>query len=233
MKTSTDEAQFEIIRFTPSEARYYPKSVELGILAGTKGYIDHTRMEIDMGASRVGGPLIDFPQGERLPKNLQFAALLELGEFSRHDPMNLLPKSGFLYFFIGGYGDKGKVLYFDVKRDGLERVTREHDKWLWDGCLVKDIFRDTESFDSRYFEDPDEGIVWDYFAGSEYSKIYGIYTHCQKDESEIRKITGSSAVLLLQLGEDFTEEGVWSVLIKRSDLIRCRFGRCEFEWGQS
>ena len=80
----------------------------------------------------------------------------------------------------------------------------------------------------------DEGDTgWDYFTGSENSKVFGIYTHCQLEQAEIEEITFSSNILLLQIGEDFTEAGVLSVLIERDDLKNLVFDNCEFVWSQS
>ena len=79
-----------------------------------------------------------------------------------------------------------------------------------------------------------QGLLWDDFAGSKQSKIFGIYTHCQLGEEEIIDILNSNKVLLLQVGENgFNDEGVFSVLIEKTDLIARDFSRCEFAWGQS
>ena len=223
---------YQYIDFTACEEWYYPKSVELGILEDSKNYVDHTQINISMGTSRIGGPIIDFPKGEKLPSKMKFAAQLDLKLFSESDIFSLLPKTGFLYFFIGGYGDEGSVFYFDVESKDLERHIVEHESWFWDGCLVDKVSNSTEDFDSRYYEEDGE-VEWDYFAGSKSSKIYGIYTHCQKGEEEIKQITESDKILLLQVGENFTDEGVWSVLIDRNDLENKQFENCKFEWGQS
>lgn len=229
---------FTIIRFTPQARWYYPKSVDLGILANSKDYIEHTSMPVPLGCSRIGGPIVDLPKVITYPNNMFFAAQLNLNDFSKFDAFDLLPRSGFLYFFIGGYGDSGRVFFTDVTAEDLTRVVKEHEQWFWDGCLIDGIYNEEEDLKSRYSEDwsdedEDEDIGWDCFAGSEKSKIYGIYTHCQKDEEEILEITNSDNILLLQIGSDFTSEGVWSVLIKRKDLENRRFDNCKFEWGQS
>lgn len=224
---------FNIIRFTPSKTWYYPASVELGILANTKHYVPHTEMHIPLGASRVGGPVWDIPASLAPPQGMQFAAQLKLDDFFGFDSRHLLPSSGFLFFFIGGYGDEGKVIYADCAVSDLERKITEHDKWFWDGSLIETISAETESLESRYVDDPLHGREWDDFVGAEKSKIYGIYTHCQMGEEEILSITNSSRVLLLQIGEDFTGEGVWSVLIDKADLKNRDFSSCTFEWAQS
>lgn len=242
VESSLDEMRsmetYKLIRFTPETKWYYPKSVDLGILADTKSYVDHANVNFSPDRSRIGGPIVDLPDHISYPDGMQFVAQLNLNEYSKHDPLGLLPKSGFLYFFIGGYGNEGAVYYADVKADDLIRVVKEHDKWFWDGCLVKTICQEEESFAERYSKaDADsEGeakFEWDYFAGTEKSKIYGIYTHCQKHEGTIKRITKSDKTLLLQIGSDFTDSGVWSVLIKTSDLKKRDFSNCTFEWGQS
>jgi len=224
---------FNIIRFTPSNTWYYPASVELGNLANTKLYVPHTEIHIPLGASRVGGPAWDVPALFAPPSDMQFAAQLKLEDFSAFDSGNLLPRSGFLYFFIGGYGNEGKVIFADCATSDLECKIIEHEKWFWDGSLIENIFAEAESLESRYVDGPGHEKEWDDFAGVEKSKIYGIYTHCQMDEKEILSITNSSRLLLLQIGEDFTGEGVWSVLIEKADLKNRDFSCCTFEWGQS
>jgi len=225
---------FRIIKFTPGTDWYYPKSIELSEVMASEGkYTDHTSIDFEMGLSRVGGPIIDFPKGIKLPKKLRFAAMLQLSQFCNADPENLLPDSGYLYFFIGGYGDEGQVLYYDVTADDLERHVQEHQDWFWVGCLIDKIYEETETIASRYYVEEDGEIEWDYFSGTEKSKIFGIYTHCQKSDREIIKISKSKNVLLLQLGDDFTCDGVWSVLINQSHLRRKMFHKCKFEWGQS
>jgi uncharacterized protein YwqG len=230
---------YKIIRFTPDSKWYYYKSLDLGTLMDTKDYTDHTRVDFPLGSSRIGGPIVDLPDHLSYPKDMYFAAQLKLSDFSKHDPLKLLPKTGFLYFFIGDDGDTGRVFYADVTKKSLKRYIKGHDRWFYDGCLIKDIFYEEEDFSPRWskelidteFEYDDSG--WDYFAGSEKSKIYGIYTHCQKHAEEIMNITDSEDALLLQVGEDFTDEGVWSVLINRQDLRNKLFQNCTFEWGQS
>lgn len=221
-----------IIRFEPAKLSYYPQSINIGNLVKRKNYVDHTKIHLPIGQSRVGGPIIDYPKSNSLPIDYYFASQIDLGKFSKHDPFNLLPKEGFLYFFVKEYCDKGLVLYFDVTVSELERRIVEHDQWFFDGCAVEKVSLDNESFDSRFRNEKGKK-EWDYFAGTEKSKIFGIYTHCQKSENEIKTIYHSSKVLLLQIGEDFNDEGVFSVLIEKSDLVKKKFDNCTFEWGQS
>lgn len=224
---------FQIIRLTPSNNWYYPESLELGKLAGTKSYTPHTKMSFPLGASRLGGPIADLPEKMQIPTGMHFAALLNLHAITKHDLVGLLPNTGYLFFFIGGYGDEGAVIYSDCDSSKLHRHFFDHDKWFWDGCLIEKSTSEIEDLSSRYIDVPGEGRQWDAFAGSEMSKIYGIYTHCQKSESEIIEISSSSKILLLQIGEDYTGEGVWSVLIEKVDLTNRNFSNCSFDWGQS
>jgi uncharacterized protein YwqG len=234
-----ESSVYKTIRFTPQSTWYYPKSFNLGTFRDIEKYIDHTCVHFPLGESRVGGPIIDCPEFFEFPENRYFVAQLNLSQFSPFDPFDLLPKTGFLYFFVGSYGERGRVLFADVETNQLKRVIREHDQWFFDGCLVNEIFNEEEDFSSRFCEetedlsDEDEGgLQWAYHASSEKSKIYGIYTHCQKDEEEIRRITDSD-ILLLQIGKDFTSEGVLSVRIAAEDLKNREFQHCKFEWGQS
>lgn len=130
-----------------------------------------------------------------------------------------------------------------MPNESLLRTIVEHEDDFFLGVLVGKIFSDTETINERYREPDDEyekaftndqGKVWNYFAGSDKSKIFGIYTHCQYSQQEIETITFSDRVLLLQVGENgFNDEGVFSVLIDKQDLINKNFCKCEFAWGQS
>jgi uncharacterized protein YwqG len=229
---------YKIIRFAPETTRYFPNSLEMKWARRKENYVDHTKVDIAADRSRIGGPIVDLPKGIAYPAEMFFVAQLNLREFAEHDPLGLLPKTGFLYFFIGGYGDEGAVFNADVKADELVRVVKEHDKWFFDGCLVSTIRPEEENFAARYDREvSDEGgeatLEWNYGAGMDKSKIYGIYTHCQKQEETIIKITKSEYTLLLQIGSDVTGSGVWSVRIKTSDLEKRDFSKCLFEYGQS
>jgi uncharacterized protein YwqG len=230
---------YKIIRFTP-KPRQNTKLIDVDSFSDDKDYIEHSYIDLALGASRIGGSFIDLPESLEHPDNMYFAAQLNLVQFSPFDPFDLLPKTGFLYFFIGEHGDIGKVFFSNVEANKLKRTIREHDRWFSEGYQVDRIFNEEEDFDSRYceeledlFDEEEGGIQWDFSAGSEKSKLYGIYTHCQKHEEEIREITDSNDILLLQIGEDFTSEGVWSVLIDQTFLKKKDFQNCKFEWGQS
>lgn len=240
-KTNTT---FDIIRFTGDKTLYYGADIEMpDILLETGNYKKHTEVNIPIGHSRYGGPVVDLPTGVEYPQGLYFAAQLDLSEFSPFDKTGLLPKSGQLIFFADIRTDAGKVIYADIPNSDLVRHIKEHENNFYSGMLVDRIFADTETLSER-LRDPDDidekeyankdGKLWDNFAGSDKSKIFGIYTHCQLGQEEIEAITFSDKVLLLQVGEnDFNEEGVFSVLIPRKDLENKIFDNCEFAWGQS
>jgi uncharacterized protein YwqG len=186
---------------------------------------------------------VDLPLGVEYPAGLRFAAQLDLASFSPHDKTGLLPKTGQLLFFADIVGEAGKVIYADVPNDQLMRVVQDHEDNFYLGVLIDQVFTSTETLQSRYRDPDDEeeaedanedGKLWDYFAGSEKSKIFGIYTHCQLEEEEILEILESDKMLLLQIGEGgFNDEGVFSVLIDREDLAKKDFSNCSFAWGQS
>lgn len=233
---------FEIISFTADNKQYYPASMKHESWM-PENYVKHTQIEIPLGHSRYGGPVVDLPSGIEHPKDLRFAAQLDLSKFSPFDKSGLLPKTGQLIFFADIMNDTGKVIYTDVPNDQLLRITKEHEDHFFSGVLIDKIYADTETLEERFREPEDDdeeeaanedGKVWDYFLGSDKSKIFGIYTHCQYGQEEIEEITFSDKILLLQIGENgFNDEGVFSVTIPKEDLKRLNFDNCEFIWGQS
>ena len=109
-----------------------------------------------------------------------------------------------------------------------------HEMQFFEGVLIKEMFSDQETFAERINLDEDEDEQWDYFAGSARSKIFVIFTNCQKQKEDIEAITHSEQIVLLQVGENgFNDEGVFSVLISKSDLLNQNFNHCTFYWGQS
>lgn len=232
--------RFDIIRFTPDERMYYPSSMKRSSWM-SDNYIKHTDLDIPLGHSRYGGPVVDLPKGVSYSKDLLFATQLDLAQFAPFDKSGVLPKHGQLIIFSDIIEKKGLVIYSEAPNEDLVRITREHDDHFFLGVLIRDVFSEEESFEER-FRDPEaewetpneEGKVGDYFAGSEKSKVFGIYTDCQYERADIEEIVYSDKVLLLQVGEEgFNEEGVFSVLISREDLIQRRFDACEFSWSQS
>ena len=222
----------KVIRFTPSEKSYYAQSIESDFLKSRETYISAALIEVPIGQSLIGGPFVDLPEGLTYPDGHVFVAQLKLADVSKVDPNDLLPKSGYLYVFCSEHMDSGKVFYADVHETQLTRVVKDHDQNFFLGNVVKDVFADVDDLEKRY---SGEGASreWDYFAGSRTSKIFGYFTHCQYGESEILAKTADDVLVLLQVGEDFTEEGVLSVTIKKESLVKRDFSDCHFAWGQS
>ncbi len=232
--TQKNTEHFNIISFSADEKIYYPSTIMQKQSWMDDTYVPHSEMQFGLGHSRFGGPILDLTPNFKTPENLCFAAQLDLAKFSPFDVHNLLPKQGQLIFFSDLLEDRGQVFYFDTSNTALERIYIEHEDHFFEGVLIKDIFSDQETFAERINLDADEDEQWDYFAGSERSKIFGIFTHCQKQKEEIEAITHSEQVVLLQVGENgFNDEGVFSILISKSDLLNRNFNHCTFYWGQS
>jgi uncharacterized protein YwqG len=239
-KRNRRSKQFDIISFTADNKQYYPASMKRETWM-KDNHVKHADITISMGQSRYGGPVIDLPPGVEHPENLQFTAQLDLSMFSPFDKTGLLPKTGQLIFFTDLLNDEMEVIYADVPNDKLVRIIKEHEDHFFTGVLIDKIFADTETLGER-FEEPaneeesvnEDGKIWNYFAGSDKSKIFGIFTNCQCGEDEIEEITFSEKLILLQIGENgFNDEGVFSVLITKKDLKNKNFANCTFEWGQS
>lgn len=235
---------FDIIRFTGDKTLYYGASIEMpDILLEAGNYKKHTEVNISLGHSRYGGPVVDLPKGIEYPQGLFFAAQLDLSKFSPFDKTGLLPKTGQLIFFADIMTDTCKVIYADIPNSELVRHIKEHEDNFFAGMLVDQIYADTETLSERQRNPVNEeekkyankdGKLWDDSAGSDKSKIFGIYTHCQLGQDKIEQITFSDKILLLQVGEnDFNDEGVFSVLIPKKDLVNKNFDNCEIAWGQS
>ncbi len=234
--------KFDIVSLAPAVNRYFPESMEKEDWMGDE-YVKFTDLEIPLGHSRYGGPVIDLPSDVHFPPGMRFAAQLNLSEISKYDASGLLPEKGHLIFFADMISDKGKVFYSRESNENLQRQIVEHEGNFWDGVLIERIWSDTESWEDRFREPEDdwdlkrvneEGLIWDDFAGSEKSKLFGIFTHCQLGQNEIESITNSDRIVLLQIGEDgFNDEGVFSVLIAKNDLKELYFEKCEFHWAQS
>jgi len=231
---------FDIVRFTGTGVRYFGATIDMPpMLLASGKYKPHTQVHIPLGCSRYGGPVMDLPGGLSPPDGLRFAAQIDLSHVAPLDRTGLLPRQGHLFFFAN-LEDEGQVIYSDGPTDQLVRQVHEHTDHFFSGMCIEKFEADTETIAERFTYMPNEddadthGMVWDYFAGSNKSKIFGIYTHCQLQQTEIEAITFSDQVLLLQVGEnDFNDEGVFSVLIPRDDLLKRDFSRCKFAWGQS
>ena len=183
--------------------------------------------EHPIGHSRYGGVVVDLPPDILCP-DLPFWAQLDLAKFAPHDPYNLLPKVGQLIFFFDIESGKNKIIYTEIENSKLCRHVRDRDE-SW-GFLIIDIRKSTEDVKERYDQESGE---WDCFAGSEKSKIFGLFTHCQMEEDEVLNIT-EERIVLLQVGENrFNDEGVFSVVISLADLKAQNFESCEIYWAQS
>lgn len=231
------KAELDIIRFGTTNSKfYYGASIEMPqILIESGEYIKHTEVIVPLGHSRYGGPIVDLPENVEFPPDLHFVAQLDLQVFSQFDKLGLLPRTGQLIFFADIRRDIGKVIYADISNNKLHRRIRVHEEDFFSGKLIDQVYADTESFSERFVSEiPNDVKTWDDFAGSEKSKLFGIFTHCQYTEKEIEDITFSDHLLLLQVGENgFNDEGVFSVLIPKDDLGNKVFDNCKFYWGQS
>lgn len=236
---------FDIISFTGDSKFYYPASMEKASFMD-ENWVKHIDIKIDLGQSRYGGPVFDLPPNIKPPSGLLFAAQLDLSRFSPFDKAGLLPKTGQLIFFVdirNETGEIGKVIYADIPNKDLIRHIIEHEEDFFSGKLIDKISSDTETLATRYYVPDDDwgkqnlnedGKNWDYFKGSDQSKIFGIMTHCQYLEKQIIEQAFSNKTVLLQVGEnDFNDEGIFTVLIDKDDLKNKRFENCEFMWGQS
>ena len=236
---------FDIISFTADSKFYYPASMHKTSFMD-ENWVKHTEIKIDLGQSRYGGPIFDLPPNVTPPTELLFTAQLDLSKFSQFDKSGLLPKTGQLILFAdirNEVGEIGKVIYTDISNKDLVRHVIEHENDFFWGKLIDKISTDTETLAARYYVPEDDwgkqhlnedGKNWDYFKGSDQSKIFGILTHCQYNEEKIIEQAFSNKTVLLQVGEnEFNEEGVFTVLIDKDDLKNKRFDNCEFMWGQS
>ncbi|KAF2507266.1 DUF1963 domain-containing protein [Flavobacterium foetidum] len=235
---------FEIIELRPATKHYYGDSLKMpDILLKDGLLVKAETLEIPLGHSRYGGPIADLPKDFQYPEDLRFAAQLDLKQIAPHDKSGLLPKTGHLFFFADIIEDRGLVAYADVDNSDLVRVVKDHDDNFFEGVLIKEAFVSIEKLSDRYRDPEDEyeeedanedGVLWDFFAGSETSKVFGIFTHCQAQEQQILDVVNSDKVVLLQIGENgFNDEGVFSVLIDKKDLKARNFDNCSFHWGQS
>ena len=233
---------YSIIRLVAASKRYYPSYLSHESWMSSS-YINSKEYTIPLGQSRYGGPIMDVPAHFTPPNDLYFAGQLNLNVLAKEDGTDLLPKTGHLYFFADIRKNIGKVFYFDIATEALIRHTHEHEQTFWYGVLIDDGVAETELWEDRYkpVEDEDDlpyanadGNLWDSFEGSNISKIFGIFTHCQKSEQEITSLMEKDLLVLCQIGENgFNDEGVFSVLIPKQDLIHLNFDNCSFYWGQT
>lgn len=228
---------FNIISFTAADKTYYPSSMERASWM-TDNWVPFTDLEIPIGVSRYGGPVMDLPPGVTPPADLNYAGQIDLSKFWPSDASGLLPEKGHLIFFADIRADTGRVIFSECETDSLVRTVREHDDDFFSGVLIDKIFPSNENWEGRFrVNESDQDNTtrsWDDFAGADQSKIFGIFTHCQFSQQEIEEIVSSDELVLFQVGENgFNEEGVFTVTIKKNDLINKNFDNCQFYWGQS
>ena len=193
---------------------------------------DYQVEEMPIGQSRIGGPVVDLPESIAYPEEMYFAAMLDLGWLSKFDKDQLLPANGFLYVFYNCTPETdeiSRVEYFDGAAESFTRVVNHHDRWFYLGRVVKSCELQSESLSEWYDEEGD----WNYFAGTEKTKLFGIHADCQRGESEILNQLKSNEMLLLQIGSDATGSGTLGVFIPRDDLKKRKFSKCRARWAQS
>jgi uncharacterized protein YwqG len=240
---------FNIIAFTAADKTYYPSSMERASWM-PENWVPVDEIEIPVGSSRYGGPVMDLPPSITPPADLNYAGQIDLSKFWPSDASGLLPEKGHLIFFADILADTGRVIFTECETDSLVRTVREHEDNFFSGTLIDKIFPSSENWDDRFSIDEEEEDEededgeedkedngkpsWNYFAGSDQSKIFGIFTHCQFSQQEIEEIASSDELVLFQVGENgFNDEGVFTVTIKKDDLINRNFDNCQFYWGQS
>ena len=194
---------------------------------------NYLKLNIPMGCSRIGGPVVDLPDDVLYPEGYYFMAQLNCTAIKPFDKIGLLPEKGFLYFFARNYLQEGYVFYTPKGKEYLHRVAKEHEDCYYSGKIINQYITGTETIYSRYIMEGGKK-EWDYFAGGELSKIYGIYTNCQAKEEEVLQfMEDRNKIILLQIGADYFGEGCQSVFIDKSDLINKDFSKCIFEYNQS
>lgn len=191
---------------------------------------------IELGSSRFFSSSIDIKDDFVLPKGFNFLGQLNLKELSEYDSNNLLPKEGYLYFFISPeridntFYEVSKVVYLPDENIVRKKISVGYD---YDSILkVVDIKNEIEKIDDRYYIDDEGNTIYDSFKNEDVNKIYGYYTSCQASDDDIKKVS-SKYVVLLQLGSDVFGEGVFSFLITEEDLKNKNFENVIFEYNQS
>ncbi|MEM0964314.1 MAG: DUF1963 domain-containing protein [Bacteroidota bacterium] len=236
-----------IVTLVPGSVTYYAASMTPWPFMVEEGYRPHTEVEIRLGQSRYGGPVMDLPPGLAPPEGFRFAAQIDLSEVGPLDVTGLLPTSGHLIVFADIRTDAGIVVHAEVEWSDLVRHVVPHEDNFYAGVLVAGAHADREHWSERFYEDLvdlDDGrigsvVEWDSFGGGHRSKMLGWPVHCQWSQGEIEDVVRSDRVVLVQFGEGdrgdprFNDEGVFSVLLSRDDLAARRFDRCEVMWSQS
>ena len=220
---------YEIIKLNVSEKGYEPKNNSTRF----DEFVNYLKMDIPLGCSRIGGPVVDLPDDIKYPDDLYFLAQLNCSEIKPFDKIGLLPENGFLYFFLEESLDNGLVYYANKDVSLLKRITKEHEECNWYGKIINGYKTEIEKIESRYAEE-DGRKIWDSFAGYEISKIYGIYSNCNAEEKDVFKfMKNDDKIILLQIGNDYMDEGCFNVILNKKDLMKKDFSKCVFEYNQS
>lgn len=247
----TKEGNYGVIRFSPSGKNYHQawdeayydelmafykkysieKSLDQLKSELESEYDDYKDLNIPLGISRIGGPVVDLPDNIKYPEGYSFLAQIDLALFSKYDKLDLLPDRGYLYFFVKN-GNEGLVFHENVEKDKLKRIIKEHKDWYFNGRIVGDIWFENELLSSRYKINENALTVWDESAGQKISKIYGIFSNVHSTEDEIKSMM-KNKILLLQIGSDFLGVGVQCVYIEEENLRRMDFSQCIFNYSQT
>ena len=188
-----------------------------------------------LGSSRFFSDEIDISENIEIPEYLEFVGQINLSEFAKYDKYNLLPKTGMLYFFQspfyvnGNNYENGKVIYSNDMN--LVRKNANIDKDLISNYSVADIKNEIDKFSKRYYKEDDK-VYYDSFANEDKNKIYGFYTDCQMNDSDIKKVS-NKYIVLLQLGSKVYGEGVTTYLITEEDLKNKNFDNVVYKYVQS
>lgn len=189
------------------------------------------------GSSRLGG-IPDLPEGMKWPTNetrpLTFLAQINLAEATRFDGENLLPKSGWLAFFIdmefeGLPSDLSacKVLYFDVPLTKLSRTESPEETIVFNPCLLsmkQNYNLKDDAMELVYATDfPEDDIFYSYLKIQDKILTEDQHRHLLLGYAETLQSPIEEGIDLGQEGKDWT-------LLLQLDTDQAGPG---FEWGDS
>src|SRR5512145_2011730 len=134
-KQGVANKSFNIIALSPGRQRYYPAAMRRESWMG-EHHVPHDRIDIPLGKSRYGGPVVELPPGVQYPEGLRFAAQLNLAEVAPSDVRGLLPAQGHLIVFADMDSETGLVIYANVPTETLSRTVVEHEDNFSEGVLI-------------------------------------------------------------------------------------------------